>query len=78
VNTVNTKPDFYGAELGGNCNIRTNADYNGVMNILQRGVRILSTLRGFLTYPEPLVIIGRNKMIMKKRVSSEMKEPPLL
>jgi len=28
----------------GNCSIRTNADYNGAMNILQRGVGILSTL----------------------------------
>jgi transposase len=61
----------------GNCSIRTNADYNGAMNILQRGVGILSTLGGFLTYPEPSMIIERNKMIMKERVSSELKEPPL-
>jgi putative transposase len=52
-----------------NCSIRTNADYNEAMNILQRGVGILSTLGGFLTYPEPSMIIERNKMIMK--------EPPL-
>jgi putative transposase len=50
----------------GNCSIRTNADYNGAMNILQRGVGILSTLGGFLTYPEPSVIIERNKMITKE------------
>ncbi|MFY9868346.1 MAG: transposase [Candidatus Nitrosopolaris sp.] len=50
----------------GNCSIRTNADYNGAMNILQRGVGILSTLGGFLTYPEPSVIIDRNKMITKE------------
>jgi hypothetical protein len=36
------------------------------MNILQRGVGILSTLGGFLTYPEPSVIIDRNKMITKE------------
>ena len=54
----------------GNCSIRTNADYNEAMNILQRGVGILSTLGAFLTYPEPSMIIDRNKMIMK--------EPPLL
>jgi putative transposase len=50
----------------GNCSIRTNPDYNGAMNILQRGVGILSTLGGFLTYPEPSVIIDRNKMITKE------------
>jgi putative transposase len=50
----------------GNCSIRTNADYNAAMNILQRGVGILSTLGGFLTYPEPPMIIERNKMIMKE------------
>jgi putative transposase len=50
----------------GNCSIRTNADYNGAMNILQRGVGILSTLEGFLTYPEPSVIIDSNKMITKE------------
>ena len=50
----------------GNCGIRTNADYNGAMNILQRGVGILSTLGGFVTYPEPSVIIDRNKMITKE------------
>jgi transposase len=31
----------------GNCSIRTNADYNGAMNILQQGVGILSTLGAF-------------------------------
>jgi len=31
-----------------------------------RGVGILSTLGGFLTYPEPSVIIDRNKMITKE------------
>jgi hypothetical protein len=30
------------------------------------GVGILSTLGGFLTYPEPSVIIDRNKMITKE------------
>jgi hypothetical protein len=48
------------------------------MNILQRGVGILSTLGGFLTHPEPSMIIERNKMIIKEHVSSEMKEPRLL
>jgi hypothetical protein len=48
------------------------------MNIMQRGVGILSALGGFLTYPEPSMIIGMNKMNMKERVSSEMREPPLL
>lgn len=55
------------------CNIKTNADYNGAMNILQRGVGILSTLGGFadrrfLTYPilEPSVIVDRNKMLTKE------------
>jgi transposase len=51
---------------------------NVVMNILQRGVGILSTLGGFLTYSELSMIIERNKMIMKEHVSSEMKEPSLL
>ena len=50
----------------GNCSIRTNADYNGAMNILQRGVGILSTLGGFLTYPEPSVITDSNKMITEE------------
>lgn len=43
------------------------------MNILQRGVGILSTLGGFadrrfLTYPilEPSVIVDRNKMLTKE------------
>jgi hypothetical protein len=46
--------------------IRTNTDYNGAINILPRGFGILSTLGGFLTYPEPSVIIDRNKMITKE------------
>ena len=50
----------------GNCSIRTNADYNGAMNILQRGVEILSTLGDFLTYPEPLAIVERNKVTTKE------------
>jgi transposase len=50
----------------GNCSIRKKTDYNGAMNILQRGIGILSTLGGFLTYPEPSVIIDRNKMIAKE------------
>ncbi|PWU79421.1 MAG: hypothetical protein DLM72_17460 [Candidatus Nitrosopolaris wilkensis] len=50
-----------------NCNVvSTNADYNGAMNILQRGLGILSSLRGFLTYPEPSVIVDRNKMITRE------------
>jgi len=57
------------------CSVETNADYNGVMNIFQRGLGILSSLGGFLTYPEPSMIKDRNKMIMKERVSLEIKEP---
>jgi putative transposase len=50
-----------------NCKIvRTNADYNSAMNILQRGLGILSSLGGFLTYPKPSVIVERNKVITKE------------
>jgi putative transposase len=50
-----------------NCKIvRTNADYNGSMNILQRGLGILSSPGGFLTYPKPSVIVERNKVITKE------------
>ena len=51
----------------GNCRVKTNGDYNGGMNILQRGFGILSSLGGFLTYPaEPSVIVDRNKVITKE------------
>ncbi len=51
----------------GNCRVKTNGDYNGAMNILQRGFGILSSLGGFLTYPaEPSVIVDRNKVITKE------------
>ena len=50
-----------------NCEIvRTNADYNGAMNILQRGLGILSSPWGFLAYPKPSVIVERNKVITKE------------
>jgi transposase len=56
VNMANTRPNFYGKV------VRANADYNGAMNILQRGLGILSSLGGCLTYPRPSVIVERNKV----------------
>jgi putative transposase len=50
-----------------NCNVvKTNADYNGAMNILQRALGILSNVGGFLTYPRLSVIVERGEMITKE------------
>jgi putative transposase len=45
------------------CRLDTNADYNGSMNIMQRALSRLSKVGGHLTEPEPLVIVGRSKVI---------------
>lgn len=49
-----------------NCGMKTNADVNGSMNIMQRALGILSKAGGTLTLPKPLVMAGRSHVITEE------------